>query len=164
MTGSLRVPREFGDGYLRVGDAERDKALDALGKHYAAGRLSAEELEERITATLQARTRSDLSALFRDLPSTGAAWQPAPRGRPDYWRVASRVLTAAAVAALIFGVVVVLLFVVLVTTMMAFGGLMWLVLLWWLLTSGLRCGHRSYRCRSHRRQAYWPSRGYTTWV
>jgi uncharacterized membrane protein len=164
MTDSLRVPCQFWDGHVRVGDVERDHALDALGKHYAAGRLSAEEFEERISAALRARTRGDLSALFLDLPSNRATWHSTPRARADSWRLAGRILTAAVATALVLGVLVALLFVVLVTTMMAFSGLIWLVLLWWLLTASTRRGHRRQACRSHRRQAYWPSRGSVTWM
>ena len=50
MTDSLRVGHGFGDGQLRVGDNERDNALAALGKHYAAGRLSGEEFVRRVAA------------------------------------------------------------------------------------------------------------------
>jgi Domain of unknown function (DUF1707) len=159
MTDSFRVPCQFGDGHLRVGDGERDHALDALGKHYAAGRLSAEELEDRISAALRARTRSDLSVLFRDLPGNQAAWQSMLPTRPNYWSLAGRILAGAAVTTLVLGLIVALLFVVLAATMMAFGGLVWLVLLWWLLAATMRRGYRRHGNRAYRRQAYWPSRG-----
>ena len=53
---------------LRVGDAERDAAVARLRAHAAAGRLSVDELEERIGGALAARTRGDLAVLERDLP------------------------------------------------------------------------------------------------
>lgn len=53
---------------LRVGDAERDDAAARLREHSAAGRLTDEELEERLTAVYSARTQSDLAQLLRDLP------------------------------------------------------------------------------------------------
>lgn len=53
---------------LRVGDAERDAALAALGEHFAVGRLTREEYDERAEAVWTARTRGDLAVLFADLP------------------------------------------------------------------------------------------------
>ena len=53
---------------MRVGDAERERALVALRRHAAEGRLSAEELEERVEAALNARNHGELRALFHDLP------------------------------------------------------------------------------------------------
>ena len=53
---------------VRVGDAERDEALDKLGDHFAAGRLTREELDERTEQAMGARFDRDLEALFRDLP------------------------------------------------------------------------------------------------
>jgi hypothetical protein len=53
---------------VRIGDAERDEALDRLGEHFAAGRLTREELDERTETAMGARYDRDLEALFRDLP------------------------------------------------------------------------------------------------
>jgi hypothetical protein len=72
---------------LRVGDAERDEVTTALHEHFAQGRLTRDELDERLTATLSATTVGDLRAVTRDLP--GGAPAPAsgrhpaagPRGR-----------------------------------------------------------------------------------
>ncbi|GAB2591774.1 DUF1707 SHOCT-like domain-containing protein [Microlunatus antarcticus] len=55
-------------GPVRIGDAERDEALDKLGEHFAAGRLTREELDERTDAAIGARFESDLEEIFRDLP------------------------------------------------------------------------------------------------
>ncbi len=54
---------------LRIGDAEREAAVAALGEHYVAGRLTKEEYDERSAAAWQARTGSELAPLFRDLPA-----------------------------------------------------------------------------------------------
>jgi hypothetical protein len=54
---------------VRIGDAERDEAVSKLGDHFAAGRLSREELDERIDKAMQARFGTDLEPLFADLPS-----------------------------------------------------------------------------------------------
>lgn len=56
----------------RIGDAERDKAIDLLREHHAAGRLTSEEFNERMAAALTARTDADLVPLFADLPASGA--------------------------------------------------------------------------------------------
>lgn len=53
---------------LRIGDAERDRAIAALGDHFAAGRLNTEEFEERVDQAIRARFNDDLEPLFVDLP------------------------------------------------------------------------------------------------
>jgi len=53
---------------LRASDAERERTVDALRAHSTAGRLEAEELEERLGLALAARSRADLAALVEDLP------------------------------------------------------------------------------------------------
>jgi Domain of unknown function (DUF1707) len=66
---------------LRVGDAERDEVATALHEHFAQGRLTRDELDERLTATLSAKTVGDLRTVTLDLPGTAPA-QPAT-GRPS---------------------------------------------------------------------------------
>jgi len=57
-------------GYeMRVGDAEREATAAELREHYASGRLTLDELNERLDKAFAAKTRSDLDALMRDLPS-----------------------------------------------------------------------------------------------
>ena len=58
---------------MRVGDAEREAAAAELREHYASGRLTLDELNERIDKAFAAKTRGDLNALMTDLPSS-AAW------------------------------------------------------------------------------------------
>jgi DNA-binding HxlR family transcriptional regulator len=53
---------------VRVGDADRDAAAAALGEHFALGRLTFDELNVRLKATLTATTHGDLSQAVRDLP------------------------------------------------------------------------------------------------
>ena len=57
---------------LRIGDAEREAAVVALGEHYAAGRLSKDEFDERTAVALTAPTLSALAPLFVDLPAAPA--------------------------------------------------------------------------------------------
>jgi hypothetical protein len=59
-------PRYWYD--LRIGDAERDVATTALREHFAAGRLTLEELTERIDGALTAKTQAQIDALMADLP------------------------------------------------------------------------------------------------
>ena len=53
---------------LRASDAERAAATDRLSAHAAAGRLSLEELEQRVAASYAAVTAGDLSVVEADLP------------------------------------------------------------------------------------------------
>ena len=53
--------------YVRVGDADRDAAAAALGEHFAHGRLTLDELDARLEATLTATTHGELSQAAWDL-------------------------------------------------------------------------------------------------
>jgi DNA-binding transcriptional ArsR family regulator len=53
---------------VRVGDADRDATAAALGEHFAQGRLTLDELNARLDATLTATTHGELSQAVRDLP------------------------------------------------------------------------------------------------
>ena len=59
---------------IRVGDAERDATATQLREHYATGRLTLDELNERLDQTFKARTGADLNAVMRDLPPMGSPW------------------------------------------------------------------------------------------
>lgn len=63
-----RSPQPLPADLLRVGDAERQQAVTALGEHFAAGRLDQDEYDTRIQAAYRAKTRVDLQGLFGDLP------------------------------------------------------------------------------------------------
>jgi Domain of unknown function (DUF1707) len=71
---------------LRVADAERDQLIDELREHTAAGRLTSEELEERIGDALRATTRADLDALRADLPVSSASVKLALTKRKGHLR------------------------------------------------------------------------------
>ena len=58
---------------MRASDADRDAAVAELGEHFQAGRLTAEELDERTGRALTARTWGELRAVRADLPDTGSA-------------------------------------------------------------------------------------------
>ncbi len=81
---------------MRIGDAEREAAVRALDVHRAAGRIDAQEYEDRSVRATAARVRGDLDPLFADLPEPhtvpgapdeplfGSPQQaPAPFGSPE---------------------------------------------------------------------------------
>ncbi|MHA6513779.1 DUF1707 SHOCT-like domain-containing protein [Tessaracoccus sp. Z1128] len=73
---------------MRIGDHERDEAVELLQEHMSAGRLTSEEFGERMSKALEARTWSDLGVLFTDLPGRrpGQPEQPAmPFASPSAW-------------------------------------------------------------------------------
>jgi len=56
------------DDRIRVSDADRERVTARLRDHYAEGRLTAEELDERTSAALNAKTFGDLRRPMADLP------------------------------------------------------------------------------------------------
>ncbi|MET8866453.1 DUF1707 domain-containing protein [Nonomuraea sp. NPDC004580] len=75
---------------LRIGDAEREQTMAALREHFAQGRLTHEELDERLDRTLAAKTARDLAQVTADLPGPRPAYQEPPAGPYDMgdWRAA----------------------------------------------------------------------------
>lgn len=64
---------------LRVGNAEREAAAASLREHYAHGRLTIEEFQQRLDAAFAAKTDLDLANVLSDLPhpaSLSGAWPP----------------------------------------------------------------------------------------
>jgi hypothetical protein len=92
---------------IRIGDAERDAAATALGEHFAAGRLTKDEYDERAEQIWAARYGNDLDPVFVDLPKpvtarpvaqvpgqpqwsrppqwSGPAQRRGPQPRPFFW-------------------------------------------------------------------------------
>jgi hypothetical protein len=62
------VTKDHQGSSLRLSDADRDRAAAELSEHFQAGRLAADELDDRVGRALQARTVADLAPLFADLP------------------------------------------------------------------------------------------------
>jgi hypothetical protein len=60
------------DGDLRASDEQRDRAAAEIREHFAAGRLTDEELSDRVQAAYAARTQGELNALLADLPKLPA--------------------------------------------------------------------------------------------
>jgi hypothetical protein len=97
------------DPRIRASDADRDRTAALLREHHAAGRLTAEEFNERLDKVYAAKTLGDLDQLLSDLPgidlydlpdrtvdrrgqrSFGLPWLLAPRasgGLSPAWRAA----------------------------------------------------------------------------
>ena len=71
---------------LRVADEDRERAIVELREHMLAGRLTADEFEERLGSVYQAKTRADLDALRVDLPMSPAAIDHALAARRTHLR------------------------------------------------------------------------------
>jgi uncharacterized protein DUF1707 len=56
------------DPKMRASDADRDRTAALLREHHAAGRLTAEEFNERLDRTYAAKTLGELDQLLSDLP------------------------------------------------------------------------------------------------
>jgi len=67
-----------GRGALRVSHEDRDQVAEALRVAAGDGRLSSDELDERLERALTARTYDDLAVLVADLPPAGHALAPVP--------------------------------------------------------------------------------------
>src|ERR1700677_4050275 len=71
---------------MRASDADRDRVAALLREHHAAGRLTAEEFQERMDQAMEARTLGQLDALMTDLPAIDLNRLPGEsvaRGRPQ---------------------------------------------------------------------------------
>jgi hypothetical protein len=69
---------------LRASDAERERVAERLRTAGGEGRLTAEELEERLGRAFSARTEAELEPLTADLPAPGGSSErPRPRRRRD---------------------------------------------------------------------------------
>jgi hypothetical protein len=63
-------------GNLRASHADRDHVVEQLRVAAGDGRLSPEELDERLDLALTARTYAELAVLVTDLPAPGTAVAP----------------------------------------------------------------------------------------
>lgn len=66
-TAATLTPPVYSPAEL-VADTDRDRTVEELRAHLLAGRLSAEEFEERVDSAQRARTRADLDAVTINLP------------------------------------------------------------------------------------------------
>jgi len=72
---------------IRASDVDRERVAVELRGHMAEGRLTLDELSERLDAAYRARTVGELEELTRDLP-TGAALRPTTSRTATRWSVA----------------------------------------------------------------------------
>ncbi|HEX9352315.1 MAG TPA: DUF1707 domain-containing protein [Streptosporangiaceae bacterium] len=70
------------DDRIRASDADRERVTARLRDHYAEGRLTSEELDERTSAALHATTFGDLRRVMADLPDPVLMPQDAPGLQP----------------------------------------------------------------------------------
>jgi hypothetical protein len=68
---------------LLASDADRERIAERLREATAEGRLTAEELEERLERAFAARTEADLEPLVADLPSPAGTRPRRARPGPD---------------------------------------------------------------------------------
>src|SRR5258708_1974351 len=72
------------DPGMRVGDADRERTVEQLREHHAAGRLTMDEFEERMRKAYDSKTYGDLAQLTRDLPIDLARIGPGADARARY--------------------------------------------------------------------------------
>ncbi|MEW2355208.1 DUF1707 domain-containing protein [Spirillospora sp. NPDC029432] len=63
---------------MRASDADRDRVASTLREHCAQGRITMDELEERLEATYAARTLGQLEEVTHDLPEEDLHQLPVP--------------------------------------------------------------------------------------
>jgi hypothetical protein len=75
---------------LRIGDRERDAVAAELQEHFAHGRLTLEEFNQRLDAVFAAKTQSDLHRIIGDLPHLpGWGTLPSSNARMSAWQPGS---------------------------------------------------------------------------
>jgi hypothetical protein len=154
------------DDSIRVSDTDRDRVTAQLRDHFAAGRITPGELDERLSAALNAKTFGDLRRIMADLPGPvpaplGAA--PPPLRATPAWAVRRRppfpplILLALLAALLIPG------------TGWLLAAFINMILLFWLMTfaaSAVALG-RPQRRRHHHggwQRPRYPSGRHYTWL
>ncbi len=103
------MPGSYAQPGMRASDADRDVVLAELTRGFEAGRLTPDELDERTSRALAARTMGDLAALTADLPAgqpqgTAPPWQAVPSA--DFRPRRGRLPAITAIAALVIVAVV----------------------------------------------------------
>lgn len=123
-------------GGAAVTEADRDAAAAQLREHYAAGRLSLDEFQDRLDAVYRAQTVRELGTVTDSLPHESGvispgAWGRYPGGYPlNAAKVRAAVARAGRRILLAFGVVTagsLLVFTLLIIAFVAHGGLLGVV-------------------------------------
>lgn len=134
-TASGRYP----GGDLRVSDADRDAALAELSEHFQAGRLTSDELDERVGKALTARTGKELAALTVDLPELPGHGPADPA--PTHYRARRGGLWRWAITLAVIGIVV--------SSLAGPGHVRGALFPWWLIPIGLLVWRRVVRGCGH---------------
>ena len=69
---------------LRMSDADRERAIEALKIAFVQGRLTKDELDTRAGLALVSRTYAELTAATANIPARPAAPRPRPRPISDW--------------------------------------------------------------------------------
>ena len=72
------TPGNYPSAPMKASDADRDAVLSDLSEHFQAGRLDAEEFDDRSGRALAARTWGELRDLLQDLPAGPGSPRPRP--------------------------------------------------------------------------------------
>lgn len=67
---------------IRASDADRDRVADSLREHCAQGRITIDEMHERLEAVYEAKTLGDLQEVTSDLPEEDFYELPVPASQP----------------------------------------------------------------------------------
>jgi hypothetical protein len=62
------MPEDMPELRVRVSDDDRDRTVERLQRAFVEGRLTSDEMDERLGRALMARSRSDLVTAITDLP------------------------------------------------------------------------------------------------
>jgi hypothetical protein len=76
------IGRMSDSSQLRASDADRERVAGELRGHFAAGRITADELGARVDAVYASRTVGDLAAVGVDLPAVRPVAVADPRREP----------------------------------------------------------------------------------
>jgi hypothetical protein len=125
---------------IRIGDAEREAAATALGEHYAAGRLTKQEYDERAAVVWAAKTAMDMQPVFADLPSAHRRSPAIAAGEPSRERFRPMAFPLFPLLAVIVGVALL-------------ADALWLIFVFagLLFMFGSRCGRRRHGMHPSRR-------------
>ncbi|HVT67152.1 MAG TPA: DUF1707 domain-containing protein, partial [Trebonia sp.] len=87
---------------MRASDADRERVANVLREAAGDGRLTMEELDERLDAVYAAKTYAELAPITHDLPDAGSGYVPAVPAAPaaDPARFGGEATSSGAVAIL----------------------------------------------------------------
>jgi DUF1707 SHOCT-like domain len=100
MTESSDPMAAAGHGHMRASHADREHVIDALKAAFVQGRLTKDELDQRVGQAFASKTYAELATLSADLPA-GLAPSPSQPVRAQGWSLGDKkVLKWAIVCAL----------------------------------------------------------------